>query len=65
MGMIKLPEESVSFFEDNYPEIFESGNLAEGKWNCEVAKWATEYTDAPYAHAINSNGAGIFAILNI
>jgi dTDP-4-amino-4,6-dideoxygalactose transaminase len=65
MGMIKLPKESVLFFEDNYPEIFESGNLAEGKWNSEVANWAAEYTSAPYAHAINSNGAGIFAILNI
>ena len=32
MGMIKLPEQSVSFFEDHYSEIFESGNLAEGKW---------------------------------
>jgi dTDP-4-amino-4,6-dideoxygalactose transaminase len=65
MGMIKLPEQSVSFFEDHYSEIFESGNLAEGKWISKVASWATEYTDAPFAHAVNSNGAGIFSILNI
>jgi perosamine synthetase len=65
MGMIKLPEQSISFFEDHYSEIFESGNLAEGKWISEVATWATEYTGAPYAHAVNSNGAGIFSILNI
>lgn len=65
MGMIKLPEQSISFFEDHYSEIFESGNLAEGKWIAEVATWATEYTGAPYAHAVNSNGAGIFSILNI
>ena len=65
MGMIKLPEQSVSFFEKHYSEIFESGNLAEGKWISEVANWAAEYTGAPYAHAVNSNGAGIFSILNI
>ena len=65
MGMIKLPEQSVSFFEDHYSEIFESGNLAEGKWIDEIATWATEYTGSPYAHAVNSNGAGIFSILNI
>jgi dTDP-4-amino-4,6-dideoxygalactose transaminase len=65
MGMIKLPEKSISFFEDHYPEIFESGNLAEGKWISKVSDWATEYTGAPYAHAVNSNGAGIFSILNI
>jgi perosamine synthetase len=65
MGMIKLPEQSISFFEDHYSEIFESGNLAEGKWISEVASWAAEYTDAPFAHAVNSNGAGIFSILNI
>ena len=65
MGMIKLPEQSVSFFEDHYSEIFESGNLAEGKWIDKIATWATEYTGSPYAHAVNSNGAGIFSILNI
>lgn len=65
MGMIKLPEQSISFFEDHYPAIFESGNLAEGKWISEVGSWATEYTNAPFAHAVNSNGAGIFSILNI
>ena len=65
MGMIKLPKKSVSFFEDHYSEIFESGNLAEGQWISKVATWATEYTRAPYAHAVNSNGAGIFSILNI
>jgi len=65
MGMIKLPEQSVLFFEDNYSEIFESGNLAEGKWISKVSGWASEYTGAPYAHAVNSNGAGIFSVLNV
>ena len=65
MGMIKLPEESISFFEANYPEIFESGNLAEGKWISKVGSWAKNYTGASFAHAVNSNGSGIFSILNI
>ncbi len=65
MGMIKLPQQAVSFFEEHYPEIFESGNLAEGKWISEVSNWAVNYTGAPYAHAVNSNGTGIFSILNI
>ena len=65
MGMIKLPQKSISFFEKNYPEIFESGNLAEGDWISKVGSWATEYTGAPFAHPVNSNGTGIFSILNI
>jgi len=65
MGMIKLPKESIQFFEEKYKEIFDSGELAEGKWNKEVASWACNYTKAPYAIPVNSNGAGLFAILNI
>lgn len=65
MGLIKLPQQSIVFFEKHYPEIFDSGNLAEGKWNANVAAWAAKYTGASYAHAVNSNGAGIFSILNI
>lgn len=64
MGMIKLPKESVEFFEQHYPQIFDSGNLAEGEWNSAVAKWAVNYTGSAYAHAVNSNGAGIFSILS-
>ena len=55
MGMIKLPKESIQFFEEKYKEIFDSGELAERKWN----------TKASYASPVNSNGAGLFAILNI
>ena len=62
MGMIKLPEQSISFFEKNYLEIFNSGNLAEGKWISEVSSWASDYTGAPFAHTVNSNGAGIVSI---
>ena len=63
--MIKLPKESVTYFSDNYNEIFQSGELAEGKWNKKVEHWACEYTGAPFAKAVNSNGSGIFAILRI
>jgi perosamine synthetase len=65
MGMIKLPNESLKHFDENYEEIFSTGNLAEGKWNEEVAKWSRSYTSAPHALAVNSNGAGIFALLKI
>ena len=63
--MIKLPEQSISFFEKNYLEIFNSGNLAEGKWISEVSSWASDYTGAPFAHTVNSNGAGIVSILSV
>ena len=65
MGTIKLPEESTKFFQENYPEIFESGNLAEGKWNEAVADWGCNYTEAPHALAFNSNGSGLFTILRL
>lgn len=65
MGMIKLPKDAVTHFESNCSEIFESGNLAEGRWNRHVAEWASEYTNAPHAHAVNSNGAGIVSLLTI
>ena len=65
MGIIKLPQKSIEFFEEHYSEIFETGNLAESKWIEQVANWTTEYTEAPFAHAVNSNGAGIFSLLNI
>jgi len=63
--MIKVPAESIAFFNKHYLGIFESGNLAEGDWNKQVASWACEYTFANHALAVNSNGAGIFALLNI
>ena len=44
MGMIKLPKKSIDFFNDNYPNIFETGNLAEGDWNIKVAEWSCKYT---------------------
>lgn len=65
MGMIKLPKESIEFFEQNYKQIFSSGELAEGKWNDAVADWTCEYTGAPNALAVNSNGTGLLALLRI
>jgi perosamine synthetase len=63
MGMIKLPSKSVDFFNKNYMEIFESGSLAEGKWNKKIQKWACDYTGAAHSQATCSNGSGILAIL--
>lgn len=63
--MIKLPNESIEFFEKNYKEIFSSGELAEGKWGNAVADWACEFTEAKHALAVNSNGTGLFALLRI
>ena len=65
MGTIKLPKISIEHFEEHYPEIFESGNLAEGKWNTQVADWGVNYTKAPFSLAYNSNGAGLFTILRL
>jgi dTDP-4-amino-4,6-dideoxygalactose transaminase len=65
MGMIKLPKKSIDFFNDNYPNIFETGNLAEGDWNKKVAEWSCNYTVSQHALAVNSNGAGMFALLRI
>jgi dTDP-4-amino-4,6-dideoxygalactose transaminase len=65
MGMIKLPKKSIKYFNNNYSDIFESGNLAEGDWNKKVAEWSCNYTGAQYSLAVNSNGAGMFALLRI
>ena len=65
MGMIKLPNKSIDFFNNNYSNIFESGNLAEGEWNKKVAEWACQYTSANYSLAVNSNGSGMYAILRL
>ena len=63
--MIKLPIKSVDFFSENYNEIFQTGELAEGKWSKKVEDWCCEYTKAPFALTVNSNGSGLFSILRI
>ena len=65
MGQIKLPKKSIEFFEKNYPEIFDTGNLAEGIWNEKVSSWCKNYTQSPYSLAFNSNGSGLFTILRL
>ena len=55
MGMIKLPNDSIKYFEDNYREIFASGNL-EGKWSEAIENWSSKYTKAQHSIAVNSNG---------
>ena len=63
--MIKLPKRAIEKFTNNYLDIFDSGNLAEGKWNKGVGEYAKNYTSAAYALPVSSNGAGLYAILNI
>jgi perosamine synthetase len=65
MGMIKLPDASIKHFDANYKDIFDTGSLAEGEWNKKVGEWGCSFTSAKHALAVNSNGAGILAILNV
>lgn len=65
MGMIKIPSKSKEFFDENLSNIFETGNLAEGEWNSKVADWTVNYTGCESALAVNSNGAGLHALLRI
>jgi dTDP-4-amino-4,6-dideoxygalactose transaminase len=65
MGMIKLPTSAIHKFERNYQEIFQSGNLAEGKWNSTLSNLFTSYTGARAAIPFSSNGAGLLAILSV
>ncbi len=61
--MIKIPEAAVQKFSLTYPEIFQSGNLAEGKWNQKLGELYRNYTHSPFALPFASNGSGILAIL--
>ena len=63
MGMIKIPQAAITKFEKNYPEIFATGNLAEGKWNKELSQFFKNYTGSKYAMPFSSNGSGLLAIL--
>jgi len=65
MGMIKLPKASIDYYKKNIDDIFETGFLAEGKWNKELADFVCEMTGAKYALPTSSNGSGIVALLNI
>ena len=65
MGMIKIPQAAIEKFSQNFPEIFASGNLAEGKWNTALAQHFKGYTGAEYVVPFSSNGAGLLALLII
>jgi len=65
MGLIKLPEDSVTFFKSHLDEIFESGNLAEGPWNKKLANFAEKYCGVECATPTASNGSGMMALLQI
>tara|TARA_B100001250_G_scaffold407270_1_gene427739 strand:- start:1430 stop:2473 length:1044 start_codon:yes stop_codon:yes gene_type:complete len=63
MGMIKIPKNSVKFFEENFHEIIKSGNLAEGNWNKKLSSFFSSYTKSNFAIPFASNGSGLLAIL--
>jgi len=65
MGLVKLPKQSIQYFQDNIEEVFESGILAEGPWNKKLSGFVRQVTGAKYAIPTNSNGTGIVALLNI
>jgi dTDP-4-amino-4,6-dideoxygalactose transaminase len=65
MGLIKLPKQSIQYFQDNIEDIYESGLLAEGPWNKKLSEFVCFTTGATCAIPVNSNGAGIVALLNI
>ena len=65
MGLIKLPEESINYFNNNLNEIFISGNLAEGFWNKKLSEYIKKLSAAQVAVPTNSNGAGMVALLTI
>lgn len=63
--MIKIPENSIRFFKDNFDEIINSGNLAEGKWTEKICKYSKEICGVKHATATASNGSGLMAVLHI
>jgi len=65
MGMIKLPQGSVNFFKENLDEIFNSGNLAEGKWNKEISMYINNHCNVSCSVPTTSNGSGLVALMMI
>lgn len=63
MGMIKIPQAAVDKFNKYVPEIFATGNLAEGQWNLNLSEYFKTYTHAQCAIPFSSNGSGLLAIL--
>ena len=63
MGMIKIPSKAINHFNDNYNEIFKSGNLSEGNWNKKLGELFIDYTKSDFSIPFSSNGSGILAVL--
>ncbi|MGE5466092.1 MAG: DegT/DnrJ/EryC1/StrS family aminotransferase [Ignavibacteria bacterium] len=63
--MIKIPQAAVDKFSRNFPEIFASGSLAEGKWNAALSAHFKAYAGAACAVPFSSNGSGLLAILAV
>ena len=65
MGAIKLPKNSIDFFNNNQNKIFETGNLAEGPWNEQLSEKIKSICNVKNAICVNSNGSGLVALLLI
>lgn len=65
MGLVKLPAGSKEFFEEHYPSILDSGQLAEGPWNDELAASICRFNHSRYCIPVVSNGAGVLAVLQV
>ncbi|MDA9985684.1 DegT/DnrJ/EryC1/StrS family aminotransferase [Alphaproteobacteria bacterium] len=65
MGIIKVPQPVVDKFYHHVSDIFETGNLAEGKWNAKLGEFFKSYTRAGCAIPFSSNGAGLLAVLQL
>lgn len=63
MGMIKIPQPAISFFKENLDEIFDTGNLAEGKWNQKLSNHISGYCSVKHATPTSSNGSGLVALM--
>ena len=63
MGIIKIPQQVIEKFNRHVPNIFKTGNLAEGEWNVTLAEFFKAYTKAESAINFASNGSGILAVL--
>ena len=61
--MIKVPTKAINFFNENISDIFDSGALAEGKWNQALAETSKDFVGSKLALPTNSNGTGLHAIL--
>lgn len=65
MGTIKIPNNSIEFFQNNQSKIFESGNLSEGPWNEQLSEKIKSICNVKNAICVNSNGSGLVALLLI